>query len=119
MTTQDTSCMYAASALSCGAMSDLAQRESENNMYVLDRMINDPTCPFNQHLADRGMEHALQKTTGASKKLCVTRLPTYQEGPWIDAFPGNPIHEVRWEQWTRAKMPRQPGQGDASGNCLC
>lgn len=121
MSTTDPSCMYAASAMSCTAMSDLAQREAEANWYALRYLVNDPTCPRNLELADRGIEHQLQKTEGGSKKFCVTRMPAYFEGPWRDSFPANPIREVRWEQWTRAKIPRQPGadlNGGAS-NCQC
>jgi hypothetical protein len=99
-------------------MSDMARAEAENQQYMLNYMVRDPTCQFNQQLADRGTEHALQKTPSVSKKVCVTRMPHYQSGPWESFVPDQPLREVRWEQWTRSKMPRMPGEVDKN-QCLC
>lgn len=97
-----------AADLSCDAMSQLAAREADRNAGRLDFMINDPTCERWRQLADRGVEDRLQKTLGSFRKLCVDKMPDYQKGPWTHLF-GDGTATPRFEQWTKAKQPQQPG----------
>lgn len=111
------SCVPWADQLSCDAMRELAIRESRRNAANTGYMLLHPACSRFQTLADRGAEHDLQKTFGSfKKKICIDKSPKFGDGPWKAAFPPEilapPVAE-RFEQWTRAKQPRLPGQGGA------
>ena len=111
-------CLPWADQLSCDSMRDLATRESLRNAAHSGYLLLHPACARFQTLADRKAEHDLQKTAGSFKKtICIDKSPKFQDGPWKAAYPTEilppPVAE-RFEQWTRAKMPRLPGFTDAT-----
>jgi hypothetical protein len=86
MTFDDASCMMSASAMSCAAMHELAREEASRNVNVLSYNVLHPMCSRFQELADRKDEHELQKPPQFAKKLCFTKTPQFQDGPWRDQF---------------------------------
>ena len=78
------SCMSLADQMSCEAQVWLAKEEARKNAGVFSQSL--APCERYTVLADREQEHALQKTEGASKKLCVTKTAHYQDGDWVQQF---------------------------------
>lgn len=107
---EDPFCSGWSSVMSCDAMSELAKAEARRNFNHLDLLVNHPALTRFCEMADRGTEHTLQKTGGSFKKVCVDRLAGYHDGTWKAMH--SPLLETthtRFEEWTRAKQPRQPG----------
>lgn len=115
----DAFCYPWAAKMSCEAMTTLAKQEAARNAQNLSYFVLHPACGRFQELADRGTEHDLQKTIGTlRKKMCYDRADKYQDGPWKSEQPTtlqDPF-KVRWDEWTRAKFPRQPGGGSANAS---
>lgn len=104
-------CANLASDLSCAAMIELAKRESAGNAYVQRYMVNAyPAAERFCELMDRTAETTLQKAPNTGKRLCITKQPHYQEGPWSEAFaplipPGVTTENARYAVHTKAKAP--------------
>jgi hypothetical protein len=106
--------MLDADSMSCGAQVYLAKKETEQNSYYTRYLVDHPACPRFQDLMDREREHALQKTVGSSKKLCIDKKPAFSEGPWSTQFQNllggeplpnrNSIFYTKFDEWTSAKF---------------
>jgi hypothetical protein len=111
----DQTCMQAADKFSCGAQTYLAFQESKMFTKFNDYMLNAPeTCERYHNLADRALEHSLQKTVGSDKKMCIDKKPEYYEGPWIkqltfiypkDQMASKALPIPRFNESTKAKGP--------------
>jgi hypothetical protein len=109
----DNSCMLSADAMSCDAQIGLAKNELARNSYVTNYLVNHPVCERFNQLMDRGEEYDLLKTVGSSKKLCITKNPNFNEGPWTDQFTTllgdkpqeskNAVIYTKFDEWTSAK----------------
>lgn len=101
-----TDCALAADRISCDAMIGLASAQARDNIARLDYLVNHPVCDRFMNLADRGIEHDLQKNHiyMLSRNLCVYKTKKYGEGDWTEAMqPLAPPVKVKFDEWTKTK----------------
>ena len=79
---EDPSCMNAADAMSCSAMTELAKKEAQQNAYYLRNLIQHPACERYHTLADRGTEYMLQANGITSKNICFNPSVMVKKGEW-------------------------------------
>lgn len=102
----DTSCMQAASDMSCAAMLQLAKKEYDQNASVLSYQVVHPACDKYSQLADRGDEYKLFLNGGISRNLCFTHDPALKAGPYFSQIENT--RKESFEAWTRRKDISKP-----------
>lgn len=93
-------CHSIAANLACDHQSQLAIAEVRRNAVLSSYMLLDPGAAC--ELADRVVEHDLQKTPGALKKMCITPEPIGKPGPWGQQF-DTPLIQERFMVLSKAK----------------
>ena len=83
---EDRSCMDAADAMSCAAMTILAKKEAKSDASIRNYSLLYPACERMNSLKDRGLEYTLQANGIVSRNICFNPNVMIKTGEWDQQF---------------------------------
>ena len=83
---EDPTCMNAADAMSCDAMTILAKKEARADASICGYSLLHPVCNRFNSLADRGLEYTLQANGIVSRNICFNPNAMIKQGEWEQQF---------------------------------
>lgn len=83
---EDPTCMNAADAMSCEAMTILAKKEARADASICGYSLLYPACSRMNTLSDRGLEYTLQANGIVSRNICFNPNVMIKTGEWEQQF---------------------------------
>jgi hypothetical protein len=101
---EDPSCMNAADAMSCDAMTELAKKETRGNSTICAYSIVHPVCDRLNSLADRKTEYMLLANGIVSRNICFNPNVMIKDGVWKQQLDNLQVQmPLVFDQFTRPR----------------